>query len=282
MKLYPLKTDVQKARLYQTDSNNEFALFDIDNAEVLNGFLAENTITELLEVYMYDMVGEKVYNRFGNSLPIAINLVKTDKPTEVLMDATPSGDEQSIRLWHILDASNGEIKIGCKNKAENLYHTYKVNEGDTLLVKSNQAFEIDANFTFMEIAYLPSELNKALPLSKLSEAQAELLEVSPNANAMIKVKTEKNKPQNLYQTEKLTANLISIDGAIARDYYPLDSFVMISCTEGQLILDGDFDDTIALQKGETAFIPADIKELKFIANTPKCAIIETYINTDKK
>lgn len=281
MNLYPLKTDVQKADIYQLSNGNEFALLDIEKGKVLNGFLADNTLTELLEVYMYDMAGEPIYNRFGNTLPISINLIKTEETTELLMDATPAEDEQSVRIWHILDAKGGAVNIGCKNKTKLALHSYSATTSDTFLLKSNQAFQIEAGITLLEIAYLPSELSKALPVSDLTDTQFELLEVSPKTNALLKVKDEVNTPKNIYQTEKLTSNIITIEGAIVRDYYPLDSFVIITCTEGQLILDGDFDDKLPLQKGECAFIPADIKELKFKAASANCSVIETYISSNK-
>ena len=282
MNLYPLKTNVQETQLYQTRTGSEFTLLHSEQSEVLNGFLAENTIAELLEVYMYDIAGEPVYNRYGNTLPVTVNLIKTEETTAVLMDATPIEDEHAVRLWHILDTKGGGIKIGCKNRAALDLHHYTPQIADTFLLQSNEAFQIEAGLTILEIAYLPSELNKALPLSALTEAQLERMAVSPKKNALIKVKNEINKPKNLYQTENLTANTIKIEGTIARDYYPLDSFVIITCTEGQLMLDGDFEGSIPLQKGECAFIPADMRELKFMAATKNCSVIEAYIGNIKQ
>ncbi len=42
---------------------------------VSNGYLAGNELNELLEVYMYDLVGDEVYEQFGNEFPVLIKLI---------------------------------------------------------------------------------------------------------------------------------------------------------------------------------------------------------------
>ena len=48
-----------------------WALSSVEGREsvIANGFLAENTLNEAIEIYMGDLVGDKVYNRFGTEFP---------------------------------------------------------------------------------------------------------------------------------------------------------------------------------------------------------------------
>ena len=47
-----------------------------DNETVVeNGFLAENNLNEVLEIYMGDLIGERNYERFGNEFPILIKVI---------------------------------------------------------------------------------------------------------------------------------------------------------------------------------------------------------------
>ena len=49
-----------------------------DNAStVTNGFLEGNELNELVEVFMGDLVGDNVYNKFGNEFPILIDRKST-------------------------------------------------------------------------------------------------------------------------------------------------------------------------------------------------------------
>ncbi|NTW26398.1 MAG: mannose-6-phosphate isomerase, partial [Lentimicrobium sp.] len=42
---------------------------------IVNGFLAGNELNELVEVYMGDLVGDAVYERFGDEFPILVKFI---------------------------------------------------------------------------------------------------------------------------------------------------------------------------------------------------------------
>ena len=47
-----------------------------DNQSVVeNGFLKDNELNELVEVYMGDLVGEKVFDKFGDEFPLLIKFI---------------------------------------------------------------------------------------------------------------------------------------------------------------------------------------------------------------
>ena len=54
-----------------------WALSGIDEnpSIVTNGFLEENELNELVEVYMRDLVGDKVFEKYGNEFPVLIKFI---------------------------------------------------------------------------------------------------------------------------------------------------------------------------------------------------------------
>jgi mannose-6-phosphate isomerase len=47
-----------------------------DNQTVVeNGFLEGNDLNELVEIYMGDLMGDKIYQKFGNEFPILIKFI---------------------------------------------------------------------------------------------------------------------------------------------------------------------------------------------------------------
>ena len=42
---------------------------------VTNGFLAENQLDELIDVYMGDLVGEAVYEKYGSKFPLLVKIL---------------------------------------------------------------------------------------------------------------------------------------------------------------------------------------------------------------
>ena len=48
---------------------------DDDDSLIINGFLADNTLEELIEVYMDELVGEKVFEQYRNNFPLLFKLI---------------------------------------------------------------------------------------------------------------------------------------------------------------------------------------------------------------
>ena len=46
-----------------------------DESMIVNGFLAENNLNELLEIYMTELVGEKNYEQYGLGFPLLIKFI---------------------------------------------------------------------------------------------------------------------------------------------------------------------------------------------------------------
>ena len=44
-------------------------------SEIENGFLAGNNLNELIEVYMGDLVGDRIYDQFGIEFPLLIKFI---------------------------------------------------------------------------------------------------------------------------------------------------------------------------------------------------------------
>ena len=57
-----------------------------------NGFLRDNDLQELIEIYMGDLVGEKVYDRYGIEFPLLIKFI--DAQDDLSIQVHP-GDELS-------------------------------------------------------------------------------------------------------------------------------------------------------------------------------------------
>ncbi len=45
---------------------------------VNNGFLAENQLDELIDIYMSDLVGDAVFEKYGNKFPLLIKILNSN------------------------------------------------------------------------------------------------------------------------------------------------------------------------------------------------------------
>jgi len=80
---------------------------------VSNGFLAGNNIEELIEVYMGDLTGDSVYDKFGIEFPLLIKLIEANEDLSIQVHP---GDKLArerhnaygkTEMWYILENSPG-------------------------------------------------------------------------------------------------------------------------------------------------------------------------------
>ena len=82
---------------------------------------------------------------------------------------------------------------------------------------------------------------------------------------------------DLVNCEHFVINLVDVTSERERDYYLLDSFVIVVCVEGELKISGDDFDSISLKKGETALLPAVLNRVNYAAEVGGAKFIESYI-----
>jgi len=92
---------------------------------VSNGFLAENQLDELIDVYMGDLVGEAVFEKYGTKFPLLIKILNADDwlsiqvhPDDKLAE-TRHNDLGKTEMWYIADAKPGAKLISGFNRDMN-------------------------------------------------------------------------------------------------------------------------------------------------------------------
>lgn len=96
----------------------ELADMGIEDSVVANGWLAGNTISELMETYMERIVGENVYNFYGRQFPLLIKFLDINDKLSVQVhpDDTVAAERYDslgkAEIWYIMDAKP-EAKMYC-------------------------------------------------------------------------------------------------------------------------------------------------------------------------
>jgi len=139
MNLYPLKfTPILKERIWGGTKLNsvlnkrgseqkvgeswELSACAGEDSEVNNGFLAGNTLTELIEIYMGELVGESVYEQYGLNFPLLFKIIDAAENLSIQVhpdDETAAERHNSFgktEMWYIMDAEPGaELIVGFNN-----------------------------------------------------------------------------------------------------------------------------------------------------------------------
>lgn len=258
---------------------------------VASGDLAENTLSELTEVYMGDLVGDAVYEKFGLEFPVLMKILDTRQMLSVQVHPSDEFAEQmhssrgKTEMWYVIDAEpDGAIYLDFSHPlTEDEYdaavengtiadHLKKrlVHKGEAFLVPPGTIHTIGAGVLLAEIQE-PSNITYRIydwnrldrsghPRELHTALAAEVVRLTPAENLNITKPATRNGAVELFSCENFTTNLIEVDGAIELDYAPLDSFVAYMCVEGEIEIRcmGERERLGALQ---SILLPAEVTDL---------------------
>lgn len=283
-----------------------------DNVSVVsNGFLAGNNLEELIEVYMGDITGDTVYEKFGNEFPLLIKFIEARQ--DLSIQVHPGNELAKKRhnaygkteMWYILESDQGaKIYTGFregitremyldaveKGTIAGLMNVETPEPGDTFFTPAGRVHAIGAGTVLVEIqqtsdiTYRIFDWNRESSGSEKRELHTDLaldaIDFKAAGESKIKSEPEYNKTRNLVNCEFFNTNVLKFNKPVKREYYLLDSFVVYICTEGEFILswDGEHDH---VHKGETVLLPAELKEI-ILEPSGEATILEVYIDEETK
>lgn len=283
---------------------------------VENGHLAGNELQDLLEVYMSELVGDKVYEVFGNTFPVLVKFIDADDDLSIQVhpdDDYAFENEDSLgktEMWYVMDSEpHASIIRGWKqpmsapliNEAikrgdlSDYLLEYQVHSGDVVMLpagivhamkRGTIVAEIQEN---SDITYRLYDYNrvgndgKKRPLKLQQALEVVKLDAEKEAG-VIHSDCPENGVENIAHTPYFTTNIIRFDRPIQRDYAPLDSFVLYMCVEGSMRLVAPEADTkeseIEFHKGEAVLLPACLNDIILTPINKECRLLEIYMDTD--
>lgn len=275
-----------------------------DESVVVGGFLKGNNLSELTEVYMGELVGDKVYEKYGLEFPVLLKFI--DACDTLSVQVHPTGQEAKERhnargkteVWYIVDAEpDGAIYLGFNkevtkeeyltavesDKIEGLLQKMSVCKGDTFFIPAGTIHSIGKGVMIAEIEetsdityriYDWGRVDKeGNPRELHTEFAAQSINFEQSDNLNITKTPVPNSLEELVSCEHFTTNLINLGGTIDRDYAPWDSFVAYMCVEGEFEMscDGEREKVSYL---ETILVPAEKNDVTL---TGEAKILEIYI-----
>ena len=279
-----------------------------DVSIIANGMLKGNSLTEALEIYMGDLVGEKVYDKFGLELPVLIKIIDAQEdlsvqvhPDEKLANKKYNSHGKT-EMWFVLNAdkeakivagfdkktSQFEVeKAIADNTVQQLLRTEEIQVGDVFFIPSGRVHTIGAGSVLVEIQQTSDITFRVYDYDR-RDAEGntrelhvpeflEVLDYSSQEDNKTHYKKEINTPTSLTKCPYFTANVFCFDKKLGRDYYFLDSYVILICTQGAFDIDYEDGETVSLKKGESVLLPAQIREYFFNPTSDKAEFLETYI-----
>ena len=288
-----------------------WALSSVEGHEsvIANGFLAENTLNEAIEIYMGDLVGDKVYNRYGTEFPLLVKLI--DAARDLSIQVHP-GDELAQRrgmprgkteMWYVMEADPGARLISGfrrdttpeeytaalgSGRLTDLLHAEQPQPGDVYFIPAGRVHALGAGLMVAEIQQTSDctyriydwdrvdKDGKPRPLH-VAEAMDAIDFSAVRGEARTRYQARRNQTVTLEDCPYFTTRLIDFDTPMHKNLEEVDSFVIYLCVEG-LAAVKSMDTIVPMHVGECVLVPAVAESAELFCEGP-AKLLEVTIDT---
>lgn len=323
MNIYPLKfKPIYKDRLWggtklkdllgkeiEGDSIGEsweLSAVEGDISVVINGGLEGITLAELIKKYQGRLLGNTVYDRFGNDFPVLIKFIDAKKDLSIQLhpnDELAKKRHNSFgktEMWYIMqadedaklivgfnkDVSREEYVENMKNNSlENILNYESVKEGDTFFINTGKIHAIGGGIVLAEIqqtsdiTYRVYDWNRKDKNGKTRELHTDLaldaIDYEKKQDFKVNYLQEKNTVNTMVDCPYFTTNYLNIEKNQSFNVEERDSFTIYLCVDGVAEIANE-NGMEKIKKGETILIPAETKKVNINAFS-HAKLLEVYI-----
>jgi mannose-6-phosphate isomerase len=277
-----------------------------DVSVVAEGELAGESLAELLEKYKGDLVGEKVYERFGNTFPLLVKFI--DANEDLSIQVHPDDELAKKRhnsfgkteMWYVIEADPGSTLIAGFNKElteqeyldkfnsgylTDILNKEDVKAGDVFFLPAGRVHTIGKGLLIAEIQQTSDITYRIYDFDRVDDKGNKRELHTEEALAAIdykhypeyktKYQPEKDKSVELVSCPYFTTNLLDYTESTTKDYTNLDSFVIYVCLEGELSV--NYNNTAyPVKMGDCILLPKSVDKVE-LETTTGFKILESYI-----
>ncbi len=280
-----------------------------DVSVVSNGFLKGNSLEEIIEVYMGDLVGEKVYEQFGTEFPLLIKYIDANDNLSIQVHPDDElskerhGAYGKTEMWYVVEAEEGAELISGFNRPidrdsyliafengqlEAVLNKEKVAAGDVFFMPAGRVHAIGKGIVVAEIqqtsdvTYRIFDFNRVDANGNPRELHTDLaldaIDYKFEKNYRTAYDSRMNEPVNIAECKYFTTNVLKLNSTLERDFRGKDTFVIYMCIEGNCQIEWE-GQKMEIRKGETILVPASIESFVLVPQgTQESRLLEVYID----
>ncbi|MDZ7605302.1 MAG: type I phosphomannose isomerase catalytic subunit [Cyclobacteriaceae bacterium] len=258
---------------------------------VSEGRLQGQDLEQILKEHKANLVGEKVYNRYGNEFPLLVKFIDANDDLSVQVhpnDALAMKRHASFgktEMWYIFQADvfatlnsgfnrpltkEEYLEYFNHGKLMDILNIEKVQADDVYFLPAGRVHYIGKGCLLAEIQQSSDVTYRIYDFDrKDDQGQARELHTEQSIDAIDFTYQKESKTQYIDKVNEVvplvscpyfTTNKLHFNEAVSRDFSSLDSFVIYVCMSGELTMDYGTGST-SLKTGEAILVPASIKKI---------------------
>ncbi len=273
---------------------------------VSNGFLEENELNELVEIYMADLVGEKVFDKYGEEFPLLIKFIDANDWLSIQVHPDDSlAKERNIgkgktEMWYTLGADKDTKLISGFNQEmdkesylsnlkngtlKDIMNYEDVKKGDVFYMPAGRVHAIGPGMLLAEIQQTSDTTYRMYDWDRIgvdgnprelhTDEALDAIDFKNYDSYRTDYDPVLNDSAKVVKCDKFITNIVEFDKPISKDIEELDSFIIYIGVEGDSILVWDEGD-IKIGVGEAVLVPAYLSEISLVPKT-KSKLLEVHL-----
>ena len=279
-----------------------------DNVSVVkDGPLAGQSLADLLHEHKGELVGQHVYDKFGDTFPLLVKFL--DANDDLSIQVHPNDQLAKKRhnsfgkteMWYIMQADAGAslnsgfartvsrddyVKAVENNTLMEILNIEPAQPGDVFFLPAGRVHYIGKGLLLAEIQQTSDITYRIYDFDRVdSTGQKRELHTEQAVDAIdyqhhddYKTQYEKvlNQSVNAVSCDYFVTNVLHFNQEVLHDYSHLDSFVILICVEGSATIQTEGVHEMLVKLGECVLIPASIKSVTIVPNGDM-TMLESYV-----
>lgn len=273
---------------------------------VQNGLLKGTSLHELVSKYGERLLGK---GKSSDRFPLLIKIIDANKPLSFQVHpddhvAEKLGEEAKTEAWVVLETMNPSyiyanfkreiskedfIKALENGKVEDLVQKKKVQKDDVIFIPGRTIHAIDSGCLLLEVQQNSNTTFRVYDWNRIDEKgdkrqlhikeALETIDFKSTNDTLVEPQIIEENPRyrisKLLQTPYFSIERIEITSSYDKTFSG-DTFSVYFCVEGMLGV-SSLDQPDKFSKGNTLFIPAEVKKVHFEKIKGPCQIIRIFV-----
>jgi mannose-6-phosphate isomerase len=277
-----------------------------DVSVVKEGKLTGKALDELIRTYQGQLVGNKVYEKFGNTFPLLIKFL--DAQEDLSIQLHPNDELAQKRhnsfgkteMWYVMQADEGaSVRSGFnrkidhktylehlnRNKLDDILNIIQVQADDVIFLPAGRVHSIGKGLVIAEIQQTSDVTyriydfdrtdNKGNKRQLHTEEALDAIDYEYYQEYKTTYPKVSNQVTEVVSSAYFTTNRLHFTQPVQRSYQQIDSFVVYICLEGSFTIEYP-QGSVQVKKGDSVLLPASLKEVTLRPNT-ESKLVETYV-----
>lgn len=254
---------------------------------ISNGALAGLTLTEAISQCGAELLGSHIYKRSSNNFPLLVKIIDAARDLSIQVHPNEQlarqrhGEYGKTEMWYVMNAEPGASLLLGFNKAitPEEYHQrvldgtitdvlarHEVKTGDVFFIPAGRVHAICGGIMVCEIqqssdiTYRIFDYNRVGLDGKPRQLHIDEAKEALDYRVYPTYRTEYTHPENgavrVVDCPYFAVNVVCTNTSLRRDLMAEDSFVTLTCLDGQCSITTDNGNTITLPYGSSCLIPA--------------------------